>query len=117
MNIQVTGRKTEVTASLRAYVATKMSRLEDIEPKARKATAVLSVEKYRHTAEIHFHAEKVEMSAKKTTKDMYASIDAAVAALAHQASKRKDALRSQHAKRVKAATAAGPKAGRKNARA
>jgi ribosome-associated translation inhibitor RaiA len=62
----------------------------------------------------------VEMSAKKTTKDMYASIDSAVAALAHQASKRKDLLRSQHAKRsspvVKAKLKAKAKARRRDAR-
>ena len=117
MNIQVTGRKTVVTAALRDHVAEKMARLEELEPRARKASVILSVEKYRHSAEIHFHAEKVEMSARKTSKDMYASIDAAVAALVHQASRRKDALRSQHAKRKKKAAPEGAKKGRRDARA
>ena len=99
MNIQVTGRKVVVTQGLRGFVEGRLAKLEDIYPKARKASVVLTVEKYRHTAEVHFHAEKVEMSAKKTTKDMYASIEGAVAALEHQASKRKEALRSQHSQR------------------
>jgi putative sigma-54 modulation protein len=60
---------------------------------------VLTVEKYRHTAEIHFHADGVEMSAKKTTKDMYASVEEALAAIAQQAAKRKDRIHSQNARR------------------
>lgn len=99
MQVQITGQHVEITAGLRAFVTAKVSRLEDYYPKVRKVVVVLSVEKYRHTAEIHFHAEGVEMSAKKTTKDMYASVEEALAAIAQQAAKRKDRLRSQNARR------------------
>jgi putative sigma-54 modulation protein len=103
MQVQITGKHTEITAGLRNYVTSKLERLEDYYPKVKKVSVILTVEKYRHTAEIHFHAEGVEMSAKKTTKDMYASIEEALAAIEHQAAKRKDRLRSQNAQRKGAA--------------
>lgn len=99
MQVQVTGHHVEITSGLRNYVIAKVSKLEDYYPKVRKVAVVLTVEKYRHTAEIHFHAEGVDMSAKKTTKDMYASVEEALAAIAQQAAKRKDRLSSQNARR------------------
>ena len=89
MQVTITGRHVEVTAGMKSSILTKLQRLEDLFPKAKKVQAVLTVEKYRHTAEIHFHAEHVEFSAKKTTKDMYASVDAAIKALEQQAAKKK----------------------------
>lgn len=93
MQIQVTGQHVEVTAALRQFVASKFARLQELHPGVRKAAVVVSVEKYRHTAEVHFRADGVEMSAKKTTKDMYASLEQAIVALEQQADKRKDRLR------------------------
>jgi putative sigma-54 modulation protein len=99
MQVQITGHHVEITPGLRSFVSAKVGKIEDYYPKVRKVTVVLTVEKYRHTAEIHFHADGVEMSAKKTTKDMYASIEGALAAIQQQAAKRKDRLRSQNSRR------------------
>jgi putative sigma-54 modulation protein len=99
MQVQVTGKKIEITPALRNFVAGKMSKLEEVFPHVKKVAVVLTVEKYRHTAEIHFRADGVEMSAKKTTKDMYASIEQGLGALEQQASKRKDRLHTQGAHR------------------
>lgn len=99
MQLQVTGHHMEVTPGLKAFIAGKLAKLEETFPKARKVVVILTVEKYRHTAEIHFRAEGVELSAKKTTKDMYASVEEAVAALDQQAGKRKDRLHTSGALR------------------
>lgn len=99
MQIQVTGHHVEITSSLRSFVSAKLAKLEDYFPALRKVAVVLTVEKYRHTAEIHFRADGVQLSAKKTTKDMYASVEEALAALVQQAVKRKDRLHSQNARR------------------
>lgn len=107
MQVSITGRHVEITAALKNYVLAKLDHLEGLFPKVKKAQVVLSVEKYRHSAEIHFHADFTEYHAKKTTKDMYASIDGVIKALEHQAHKRKDKLRSQKSKRVGAAKALG----------
>ena len=107
MQVSITGRHVVITAAIKSYVLEKMDHLEGLFPKVKKAQVVLSVEKYRHTAEIHYHADFNEYHAKKTTKDMYASIDGAAKAVEQQAHKRKDKLRSQKSKRVGAAKAKG----------
>lgn len=99
MQVQVTGKHIEITPGLRSFVAGKMAKLEDYYPAVKKVAVILVVEKYRHTAEIHFRADHAEMSAKKTTKDMYASIDQCLDALEQQASKRKDRLHTSGAMR------------------
>jgi putative sigma-54 modulation protein len=105
MQVSITGRHVSITAAIKSYVLAKLEHLEGLFPKVKKAQVVLSVEKYRQSAEIHFHADFTEYHAKKTTKDMYASIDGAIKALEHQAHKRKDKLRSQKSKRLGAAKA------------
>jgi putative sigma-54 modulation protein len=107
MQVSITGRHVPITAAIKSYVMGKLDHLEGLFPNVKKAQVVLIVEKYRHTAEIRYHADFAEYNAKKTTKDMYASIDGAVKALEAQAHKRKDKLRSQKSKRVGAAKAKG----------
>jgi putative sigma-54 modulation protein len=103
MQLSITGRHVEISPSLKSFAASKLEHLEDLFPRLKKAQIVLGVEKYRHTAEIHFRADHREYSAKKTTKDMYASLEGAVKAIAQQAHRRKDKLRSQHSRRSGAA--------------
>jgi len=107
MQVSITGRHVVITQAIKNYVLAKMDHLEELFPKVKKAQVVLSVEKYRHSAEIHYHADFTEYHAQKTTKDMYASIDGAVKALEQQAHKLKDKLRSRKAKRTGAAKAKG----------
>jgi len=116
MQVQVTGQHIVITPGLRSFIVGKLAKLEEIYPRVKKVAVVVTVEKYRHTAEIHFHAEGAEMSAKKTTKDMYASIDQAVAALEQQASKRKDRMHTSGGLRRTAAKAE-KQTSRKNGRA
>jgi putative sigma-54 modulation protein len=99
MQVQVTGKHIDITPAMRSFVAGKMAKLEEVFPRVKKVAVVLTVEKYRHTAEIHFRADSAEMSAKKTTKDMYASVEQCLDALEQQASKRKDRLHTQGAHR------------------
>jgi putative sigma-54 modulation protein len=111
MQVQVTGKHVEITPALRAFVTGKMAKLEEVFPRVKKVAVVLSVEKYRHTCEIHFRADSAEFSAKKVTKDMYASIEQSLMALEQQASKRKDKLHTGGARRR-----AGLRAERQSAR-
>ncbi len=99
MKVTITGRHVEMTAGLRDFAEKHMAKLEDFFTGVKGAHVILSVEKYRHTAEIQFQAGDRHFNSKKTTKDMYASIEEAVHALLQQASKRKDKERGQHSKR------------------
>lgn len=117
MQVQVTGHHVVVTAAMRSFIESKAERLEDLLPNVRKVVVVLTVAKYRHQAEIHCHAERVELSAKKTTKDMYASVDQAIAALEQQAGKLKDRLHTSAAHRRTAAKQEKKQVKRGNAKA
>lgn len=99
MKVSITGRHVEMTAGLRDFAEKHMAKLEDFFTGVKDAHVILSVEKYRHTAEIQFQAGDQHFNSKKTTKDMYASIEEAIHALIQQTSKRKDKERGQHAKR------------------
>jgi putative sigma-54 modulation protein len=99
MKVAVTGRHTEVTAGLRGFAVKKVSKLEEYFDNIKEVHVILSVEKYRHTAEIFLQFAGRDLTARKTTKDMYASIEAAVDALGQQASKLKDKLHSQSNRR------------------
>jgi putative sigma-54 modulation protein len=99
VKVTITGRHVEMTAGLRDFAEKHMAKLEDFFTGVKGAHVILSVEKYRHTAEIQFQAGDRHFNSKKTTKDMYASIEEAVHALLQQASKRKDKERGQHSKR------------------
>lgn len=95
MKISVTGRHTVVTASLRDFAVRKVSKLEEYFENLKMVHVILSVEKYRHTAEIFLQFAGRDLSAKKTTKDMYASVEEAIHALSLQAAKLKDKLSSK----------------------
>ena len=99
MKVTLTGRHVEITPSLREFTLRKVSKLDEFFPTLRTVHAILSVEKYRHTAELSFKAAGRALTARKTTKDMYASIEEAVQALTRKEARLKDRLRSQSARR------------------
>jgi putative sigma-54 modulation protein len=99
MQLSLTGRNFDITPGLKSFIKKKLAKIEDLYPRVGKVNIILKVEKYRHTAEIHFRAEKRELGAKKTTKDMYASIEEVLNAVELQASRHKDKLRTQSSRR------------------
>ncbi len=99
MKIAITGRHVEVTSSLRDFVEKKVSKLEEFFSGVREVRVILSVEKYRHTAEVTLKAGGKHIAAKKTTKDMYASIEEVTQAISQQASREKEKQRSQSSRR------------------
>jgi ribosome hibernation promoting factor len=88
MQINVTFRHVEPTATLRAHAEEKLERM--VKKYLRRpvdAHVILSVAKERHAAEITLQADHVTMFAKEETTDLYAAIDLAVEKLEHQAQK------------------------------
>jgi putative sigma-54 modulation protein len=65
-----------------------------------EASVVLTVDKYRHQAEVTLNANGVLIQAKEQTSEMYASIDQAVAKIERQLKKYKE---RQHEKRQRRA--------------
>lgn len=99
MKITVTGRHVEITPGLREFIEKKIGKIEEFYSGAKEVHVILTVEKYRHTAEITLKGGHRQLSAKKTTKDMYASVEEALQALSHQASRLKEKQKSQSSRR------------------
>lgn len=96
MKTTVTGRHVEITPALRAHVEERMDHLARYSGRPAEASVVLTVEKYRHQAEVTLNVDGVLIQAKEETSEMYASIDQTVAKIERQLKKYKD---RQHVRR------------------
>lgn len=78
MQIIITGRHFEVTDAIRSYVERKIVKLNRFAPKILEVHIFLSVEKYRHIAEITLLAKHYKISTRVQTANMYSAIDGVV---------------------------------------
>ena len=75
MDIIVTFRHTEPTESLKQYAEEKMSKIKKYVDSPVEAHVVLSVEKFRHLADVTLSVDGLRIKAIEETGDMYAAID------------------------------------------
>jgi putative sigma-54 modulation protein len=88
MHITVTGRHFEVTEALRQHIDTKMQKMERFLGGITDVHVVLSVEKYRHSAEMTLlQANGNTLRSLEETHDMYESVDKAIEKIEKQARK------------------------------
>lgn len=92
MQVNITGRHTEITDALREYAEGKIRKMERYGSKAKEANIILSVEKYRHIAEISLNLNGFIITAKEETEEMYSSIDKAIDKIERQVRKYKERL-------------------------
>lgn len=92
MNIEFTGRGTDVTDSLKQFTTDKLKKMSRFIDNIMEVNVTFSVEKHRHTAEIMIKAGQDRLVAKETTNDMYGSISGALDKLEKQAKKLKTRL-------------------------
>jgi len=92
MKITVTGRHIEMTPALKAYTEERVQHLAKYSSLPTEASVILTVEKYRHQAEITVNVNGQHIQAKEETAEMYASIDQAVEKIERQLKKHKDRL-------------------------
>jgi putative sigma-54 modulation protein len=90
MNIIITGRHIELTGNLKKYAEGKMKKFKKYLSNINEATIILSVEKYRHKAEVLLRVNGVKIQAESVTGEMYSSIDDVVEKLERQVKKHKD---------------------------
>jgi len=89
MNVEFTGRGTEVTEALKQFATDKLKKMSRFVDNIMDVSITFSVEKHRHTAEIIMRAGHDRLVAKETTNDMYSSIGGALDKLEKQAKKLK----------------------------
>jgi putative sigma-54 modulation protein len=90
MNVIVNGRHLEVTPALRNYSEEKIKKFEKFLPEASEAIVTLSIEKYRHKAEVLLKADGVLIQAESVTGEIYSSIDEVSEKLHRQVKKYKE---------------------------
>ncbi len=90
MNIIVNGRHLEVTPALKNYSEEKIRKFEKFLPDGADAIVTLSVEKYRHKAEVLLKTNGVLIQAESVTGEIYSSIDEVSEKLDRQVKKYKE---------------------------
>ena len=90
MQLLITARHMELTEALKDYVRNKIERLKKYVDDIIEANAILSVEKYRHTAEITLKVNGTTFNSFDMTENMYNSIDRVIDKLERQLRKFKE---------------------------
>lgn len=92
MNIIITGRHFEVTDALRKYAEGKIKKFVRYLSNITEAIVTLSIEKYRHKAEVLLKVNGYLIQAEGITGEIYSSIDEVVEKLERQVKKYKEKL-------------------------
>ena len=92
MNIIVNGRHLDVTPALKNYAEEKLKKFDRYLSNITEAVVTLTVEKYRHKAEVLLKANGMMIQAEGVTGEIYSSIDEVVEKLEKQVKKYKEKL-------------------------
>lgn len=92
MNIIINGKHLEVTQALKKYAEEKVKKFERYLSDISEAVITLSIEKYRHKAEVLLKVNGVLIQAEGVTGEIYSSIDEVSEKLERQVKKYKEKL-------------------------
>lgn len=107
MQTSVTFKNLDPSDHLKSYVSDKLNRFDKFLDNPAEASVVLSVEKFRHIAEIKITGDRLQINGKEETNDMYSAIDMVLDKLEIQIKKNKQKVRERRGgakDRVKGAT-------------
>lgn len=93
MQTSVTFKNLDPSENLKSYVGDKLNRFDKYLYNPAEANVVLSVEKFRHMAEINIIGDRLNIYGKEVTDDMYSAIDIALDKLEKQIKKNKQKVR------------------------
>ena len=93
MQTSVTFKNLDPSDRLKSYVSDKLDRFDKYLYNPAEASVVLSVEKFRHIAEINIIGDRLNIVGKEETEDMYAAIDMVLDKLEKQIKKNKQKIR------------------------
>ena len=98
MQLDITGHHVEVTEPLKAYVVSKLDKIEQHFDLVSDVHCILTVEKLRHKAEATVSVNGVKIYADNTEEDMYAAIDGLAHKLERRVRKHKEKRGDHHAR-------------------
>jgi putative sigma-54 modulation protein len=97
MQIAVTFKKIDPSDTLKDYVHDKMNRLDKYWDNPAEANVVLSVEKFRHIAEVTISGDGFKVKGTEETDSMYSAIDIVIDKLEKQIKKNKERFKKRRA--------------------
>jgi putative sigma-54 modulation protein len=95
MQTSVTFKNLDSSDTLKSYVEEKLDRFDRLLDNPAEANVVLSVEKFRHMAEINIIGDRLSIIGKEETIDMYSAIDMVLDKLEKQIKKGKEKIRER----------------------
>jgi putative sigma-54 modulation protein len=95
MQTSVTFKNLDSSDNLKDYVKEKLNRLDKYLYNPAEANVVLTVEKFRHIAEINIVGDRLNIIGKEETNDMYSAIDITLDKLEKQIKKGKQKKREK----------------------
>ncbi len=95
MQTSVTFKNLDPSEPLKAYVTEKLDRFDRLLDNPAEASVVLSVEKFRHIAEISITGDRLNIIGREEINDMYSAIDMALDKLEKQIKKSKQKIRER----------------------
>lgn len=90
MQTSVTFKNLDSSENLKSYIHEKLDRFDRFLDNPAEANVVLSVEKFRHLAEINISGDGLNINGKEETNDMYSAIDIVMDKLEKQIKKNKE---------------------------
>lgn len=102
MQTSVTFKNLDPSDHLRDYVSDKLNRFDKYLYNPAEASVVLSVEKFRHIAEVNIIGDRLSINGKEETEDMYSAIDMVLDKMEKQIKKNKQKIRDRRQGRGKA---------------
>lgn len=96
MKISVTFRHMESSDAIRSRIELQCHHLEKFLLKPAEVHVILSVEKFRHRAEIIINDQTHSAQASEVSDDLYLSIDRAIAKVEVQMQKHKEKIQEHH---------------------
>ena len=95
MQTSVTFKNLPSSEHLKSYVSEKLDRFDRLLDNPAEASVVLSVEKFRHIAEINIVGDRLNIIGKEEINDMYSAIDMVLDKLEKQIKKGKQKTRER----------------------
>ncbi|MBN2233050.1 MAG: ribosome-associated translation inhibitor RaiA [Deltaproteobacteria bacterium] len=95
MHINVTFRHMDATEPLKQYAVEKVSKIKKYVDAPIEVQVVLSVEKFRHIAEVSFNLSGFVVKGQEATEDMYAAIDMVTDKIERQVRRYRDRLKGR----------------------
>ncbi len=95
MRTSVTFKNIEPSESLKKYIGEKLNRFDKYLYNPAEANVVLSVEKFRHLADVNIVGDGLTIKGREETEDMYSAIDMVLDKLEKQIKKNKQKIRDR----------------------